>query len=407
MVFETPVTILLVGIGGYGNTYLDLLFKEGAAHQAILVGVVDIHPERSDYYSRIVDQGIPIYSTIEDFFEQAYADLTIISTPIHLHAQHSCFAMRQGSHVLCEKPMCASLSEAKEMIGARNETNTFLAIGFNWSFTPAVQRLKADVINGVFGKPLRLKTIALWPRTRDYYTRSSWAGKTYSSNGQPIFDSVANNATAHFLHHMFYILGKEMHTSIALKTVTAELYRANPIETFDTCATRIITENDIEILFYASHAVETYQGPHFVFEFENATLTYSMDEEERQVIAHFNDGSKKYYADPEQERPRKLWTCIEAVRTHSNQVLCGPEAAASHMLAIHAMHQSVPEAIAFPEQIKRFDSDTKLTWVTGLSEGLMECYSQGILPSESGLVWSRRGKTIAVDHSWLPFNQKI
>ena len=38
-----------------------------------------------------------------------------------------------------------------------------VAIGYQWSFSDAIQKLKADVIAGIFGKPRRLKTLVLWP----------------------------------------------------------------------------------------------------------------------------------------------------------------------------------------------------------------------------------------------------
>jgi hypothetical protein len=62
--------------------------------------------------------------------------------------------------------------------------------------------------------------------------------------GLGIFDSPANNATAHFLHNMFYLLGATRETSAAPAVVQAELYRANAIENFDTAAIRFAAAHD-------------------------------------------------------------------------------------------------------------------------------------------------------------------
>lgn len=386
------VSIVLIGIGGYGNTYVKELLDE--KYEAHIAGVVDINPENSGDYERIVKKNIPIFSSIEDFYATSQADLAIISSPIQFHKDQSIYAMLHGSNVLCEKPICASFKDAQEMIAVRDKTGKFLAIGFDWSFHPSVQQLKQDIETGIFGKPKRLKSIALWPRNKDYYQRSGWAGKKYSDNDAPIFDSVANNATSHFLHHMFYILGPTKEESCKLKNVTAELYRANPIETFDTCAVRINTQDDVEVLFYATHAVKENMGPSSVFEFEKATITYTSGKSG--IEAHFNDGSKKTYPDPQKSRLVKLQTCIDAVAKENKDILCGPEAASAHVLCIQGMHESVKEANLFPEELVRYEKDTKLTYVDGLNSKLIECYDNWCLPSDVGTAWSKKGKTITL-----------
>lgn len=185
MLMVKKVSILLVGMSGYGNVYLkELLTKKN--ENASLIGVVDINPKRSDYYEEIIHRDIPIYKSMSEFYSNNHSDLAIISTPIHLHKEQSCYAMNRGSNVLCEKPMSANPEDIQTMIDTRDKTRKFLAIGFNWSFTTSVQQLKKDILNGNFGKMKRLKSIALWPRTQDYFNRSNWAGKKHSHDGDMI-----------------------------------------------------------------------------------------------------------------------------------------------------------------------------------------------------------------------------
>ena len=385
------VSILLVGMSGYGNIYLkELLTNKN--ENAFLKGVVDIDPQRSDYYKEIVKRDIPIYESLNQFYSNNHSDLAIISTPIHLHKEQSCYAMNHGSNVLCEKPMSADPEDIQALVDTRDRTGKFLAIGFNWSFTPSIQKLKSDILNGEFGKIKRLKSIALWPRTEDYYNRSGWAGKKYSPNGDMIFDSVANNATAHFLHHLFYITGDTIGTSAQLSRVTAELYRANAIETFDTCAVKMKTKSDIDIYYYATHAVKKTSDPQFVIECDKATITYQSGYGD--VVATWKDGTKKTYEDPENEHLAKLDVCIQAIQQGNQQILCGPEAASSHLQCIYAMHQSVPEINTFPNDVAEYNKEEKLYWVDGLADTLLDCYVNWSLPTEQNVEWSVKGKTI-------------
>src|SRR5690606_38863553 len=103
--------------------------------------------------------------------------------------------------------LCVSLEQAERMRTARDEAGRQVGIGYQWSFSAAVQRLKRDIMSGVLGAPRRLKSMALWPRDEGYYRRNGWAGRRTSPTGEPVMDSPVNNACAHFLHNMLYVLG--------------------------------------------------------------------------------------------------------------------------------------------------------------------------------------------------------
>lgn len=387
------VSVVLVGIGGYGNMYLRALLDPQNVN-AYVEGVVDVVPENSNYYQEIIEQNIPVFESLEVFYQEHNADLAIISTPIHLHKHQSCIAMENGSHVLCEKPATASRKHLQEMIETRDRTGKKLAIGFNWSFTNTIQALKEDILTGEFGKPIRMKSLVLWPRNSDYFNRSSWAGKKFSPNGEMIFDSVANNATAHFLHHLFYLTGDAIDRSAEIDQLSAELYRANSIETFDTCAVHLLTKNNVEVIYLASHAISNNHRPKYSIEFENAIITYHPEGESSDIVATFKDGTKKTYQDPENNHLAKLGVMIEAILTNDDNILCGPEAASSHVHAIYGMHQSVKDIPTFPSNWISVDEEQKLTIVDGLEEVLTECYDQFCLPNDLGIEWSKPGSIV-------------
>ncbi|MFC4388751.1 Gfo/Idh/MocA family protein [Gracilibacillus marinus] len=386
------VSVVLVGISGYGSVYLREILSNNES--AYLKGVVDISPTKSIFYSQIIANHIPIYTNLEEFYNKDKADLAIISTPIHIHAQQACIAMENGSHVLCEKPAASSPIDLDKMILIRNSTNRLLAIGYNWSFAESVQQLKQDILSNKFGRLLRMRSLVLWPRNADYFHRSDWAGKKYHMNGELVLDSVANNAASHFLHHLFYLAGETISTSASIHQVCAELYKANPIETFDTCAVHILTSTNVEILFLASHAVEKDHGPKYKLEFENATIDYHPNKNGGNITATFVDGSIVEYEDPEKEHLAKFYHMIEAIQQNYTDVVCGPEAASSQVVAIQAMHQSVEQIPQFPKHWLAIDSSRKLTIVQGLQEVFQQCYTQFCLPNDIGTAWSEQGKMI-------------
>ncbi|MCX7796468.1 MAG: Gfo/Idh/MocA family oxidoreductase [bacterium] len=399
------LSIVLVAIGGYGNNYVKALLQEGDNYGIEIVGAVDPYPESCINLEELKRRKIPIFSDLEEFYKIKKANLAVISSPIHFHCKQTITALENGSNVLCEKPAAATIQEIYRMIETRDRTQLKVAIGFQWAYDQAYISLKNDVMKGLLGKPKRLKTLVLWPRNMAYYRRSNWAGRKMDNNGNWILDSVANNATAHFLHNMLHLLGKSIESSTRPIEVTAELYKANPIENFDTSAIRVLTEDRVEILFYATHAVRNQVGPIFIYEFESAIVAYNeptIPESTNKLIARFKDGNIKDYGSPNHSSVRKLWKTIDAIRG-KDIVYCPLESAMAHTLTINGAQESTPEIIDFPEEIIRREGDPVLNWVEGLEETLKYCYREGILPSETNVSWAKPGKKISlIDYIKFP-----
>ncbi|SUM31626.1 lipopolysaccharide biosynthesis protein [Staphylococcus gallinarum] len=347
------------------------------------------------FYDELIKRNISIYNSIERFYENNTADLSIISTPIHLHKYHACLCMNNNSHVLCEKPVTANYDDIHEMERIRDKTGKFLAIGFNWSFINSILELKKDIIDKKFGKPIRVKSMVQWPRNEIYYNRSSWAGKKFSSDNSMIFDSVANNATAHFLHNLFYLNGDHINTSVSLNTIEYELYRVNNIETFDTCALHIKSKKNIDIFFYASHATKNVRNPCFELEFEKATIKYDPDKGYENITAFFKDGLQKTYMNPEaKSHLTKLYVCIDAILTNNYRIPCGLEAATPHVLCIKTLHGSFSKINLFPKSLIRYSEQQKQYWVNNLDKDLEYCYSHWILPNDADIKWSKKNNKV-------------
>jgi hypothetical protein len=205
-----------------------------------------------------------------------------------------------------------------------------------------------------------------------------------------------SNATAHYLHNLFFLFGRTQTASAAPTELQAELYRANPIQNCDTAALRCMTESGVEVLYYTSHAIPENIGPQFVLEFEDATVAYATNGGGQStggpIVARSASGAEKIYGDPFADQAEKIWQCADAVRTGA-PVACDVTAAIPHVVAVNGMHESVPTIRAFPDELLRRTDD--LTWVDGLQEALLRCYTQNVLPSECGdLPWSRAGRTV-------------
>jgi len=390
---KKPVSLVLVGIGGMGSVYLQTLLENRARGLFKVEGTVDPFPERCPQLEELQTLRIPVYPDLENFYGRHGAELTIVSSPIQFHSPQTCLALKNANDVLCEKPLAATIQETRTVIEARRPAKKWVAVGYQWSYSSAIQALKQDILKGAFGKPKRLKCLYFWPRDEAYYRRNDWAGKRQDEAGRWILDSPANNAMAHDLHNMLYVIGAAPETSAPPARVEAELYRGHDIQNFDTAAARCLTDTGVEILFYVSHVSEKDRGPVLSYEFEKATV--SSEGRNSDIRARLADGSVKSYGSPDAEPMNKLWASIESVRSRKSPV-CGPEAGQSQTLCLNGMQDSMPEILAFPRRliVAEGEPGRRTIRVKGLDAVLEQCYENNSLPSELGIPWSGKGKII-------------
>ena len=383
------VKVVTIGTRGFATLYTRTLLDNLNDGKYEFVGVVDRNIDECVYADEFKANNIPIYKSIENFFKKNTADLVVISTPPQFHEEQSVYCVEHGANVLCEKPIAPDFERATNMIEAQKRTGKFIAIGYQHSYTTAILNLKKDIADGVFGNPVLLKTIVLWPREWSYYNRGSrWAGKIKDENGKLILDSVLSNAAAHFLHNMLYVLGEEHGKAALPKTVEAELLRANDIENFDTSIVRIKTQNDAELFMVSGHPVDDVINPVFEFKFEKAVITYRANEES--IIAKFNDGTVKNYGEPLDDtvKVKHLWDCIDAVKS-GTKLPCDVTTATSHNIVINSLYENV-EIKDFPKDIVIQDIEKERTYVEGLFSILKKSYEEEKFLSELGYDWAEK-----------------
>lgn len=368
----SKVKILCVGIGGYANVYLEALLHSKADNFEI-AGLVDINPKGCKFLNELKD--VPLYSDMEDFYDQQRADLCIITTPINLHTEQILTALRNGSNVMCEKPLSGKSDDERIIEEQSSRSGKFVSIGFQWSFSDAINNLKNDIIKGIYGKPEFLKSIVLWPRPKEYYTRGSgWAGRIKASDGTPINDSVANNATAHYLHNMLYVLGGVYGRSSEVTDLYAELLRVNDIENFDSAVIKFRSDCGAECLFIASHSTQNIKEPCFEYRFENGTVYY--DDSEKCVYGKLKDGTVIEYGNPFFDINKKIFDAIEGCISGNYIPPCSAKTAAPQVRCIEKVQKNKIYNVRSGLIKTKVKYNDNFLYVEGLDEILLKCYEE-------------------------------
>lgn len=378
------VKVLLVGIGGYGSTFVREILSH-PSETIKLAGVVDPYPERCEWLSKLKEKEVPIFSSMEDFYIEKSADLAVISTPIFLHTQNILCALKNASNVLCEKPLCADENDIEILKKAEKEANRFVYIGYQWAFSEAITNLKKDISEGKFGELLEMKTLVLRPRSLEYFSRGvGWAGKIKTADGTLVYDSIANNSAAHYIFNMQFVMG-DFGKAAEAQNISAELFRANNIENFDTSKIQFSFKNGAKATFIAAHPVEKGIEPIFEYTFEKGTVYFSnslLDKslnlmhdsytEFGDVVAIMKNGGKINYGNPEKETCRKMYLAIEAIlRGDLSEGPCGICASSEHTKLINTIQNNF-KINSFKKSLLK--EENGYLYADGLFERAIECY---------------------------------
>jgi len=383
---KKPLKTVLVGAGGYAELYLELLLDGKSDEYIDFSAVVDPYARKSALYERFKDK-IPIYDSLEDCYNYHPTDFTIISTPINLHYSQCKTALEHGSHVLCEKPLVPSMEQLESLEEICRTTGKTLSVGFQQCYSNVMRGLKKRVLDGEFGKPVSLKAFISWPRVLDYYDRAPWAGKLNLPDGGLVRDSVATNATSHYLQNMLYLLGGQMDEAADLNDTTVECYRAYDIETFDTMA-MCGRASGADVCFITTHATNYSINPVYVYEFEKACITANLFTFNDQLEIHHKSGIVEnlgnLYGDGIEYKPVYTVQSILGERDYD----CPVKTVKPFTEFFDKVFEQV-EFNDFPDKFIVRDIPVRQTYVKNIHLDLYNCFCEGKMPSEKGFPWAK------------------
>ncbi len=124
-----------------------------------------------------------------------------ICTPSGLHPEHAVRALEAGKHVLVEKPMALTLSDADRMIALARRRHRTLGVVYQNRFTPAAQATKRAIQDGRFGRLVLASASVKWYRSQAYYDACDWRG-TWAMDG-----GVLMNQSIHCLDLLEWFMG--------------------------------------------------------------------------------------------------------------------------------------------------------------------------------------------------------
>ena len=379
------------GIGGYHLAAIRKLVEEGLVR---LAAVVDpALAQRSDLRAEFDAAGATSYLDYGAMLRQeANLEAVVIAAPIPFHLEMTLACLKRDAFIYLEKPPVPLIQQWETLFAA--DTHRRVAVGFQMITSRWVQECKRAITQGKLGTLQEIRLAACWPRLDRYYGRNSAAGRM-SVHGEPIFDGPATNALAHLIHNVMFLAGEGADAFDVPVEITAELYRARPIESYDVACLRGKFRSGVSFTAALTHATEE-------------ELPYQFEVRGSEGWARVsNDGAAFESSFP------CIFDCVESFeqlvdKTHRQFLAFArgeqPRATTSlrdtrgYILATNGMLLSSGgiHPIA-PEHLRRYQRGNEGGYdVAGLREAVAASFQTGQLFSELDLPWSVRTAPVPV-----------
>ncbi|HZK66972.1 MAG TPA: Gfo/Idh/MocA family oxidoreductase, partial [Chloroflexota bacterium] len=172
-----------LGVGVFGYGFMGIVHSSALLRLPQLFPDIGLSPQLVAMAGRDAEKLTQVagrfgYTRLYRDWEQLVADpdvgLLDNSGPNYLHAEPCIAAARAGKHLLCEKPLARSATEAWQMLEAAQSAGVVHMCGFNYRFVPAIQLARRVIAEGRLGKIYHFRAHYLQPSLVDPSTPVRW-----------------------------------------------------------------------------------------------------------------------------------------------------------------------------------------------------------------------------------------
>ena len=147
-------------VGGGRDAFIGGVHRIAARiddHYELVAGALSSTPDKA--LASAADLGIAEDRAYGDFKQMAIREARLkngieavsIVTPNHMHAPVAREFLRRGIHVICDKPLTATLSEAKRLVAAAEKSDALFVLTHNYTGYPMVRQAREMIANGQLG----------------------------------------------------------------------------------------------------------------------------------------------------------------------------------------------------------------------------------------------------------------
>lgn len=180
----STIKVGLIGAGGIASAHI----RGYAEHndRIKITAVADAVPET--LAKRAEELSAEPFADYHDMINSADIDAVDICLPHHLHADAILTAAKAGKHILCEKPLCLTAEEARDILDTVSATGVTLMSGHNQLFMPPVAKAKELIESGLLGTVYEVRTTDSFYNNFDP-ANMGWRASSATSGGGELIDT--------------------------------------------------------------------------------------------------------------------------------------------------------------------------------------------------------------------------
>jgi len=121
-----------------------------------IVAVCDPHTPSLEKARRALNrvEGVRYFTNFKDLLTNSTADVVVIATPNHTHAEIASEVLRSGKHLLIEKPLCTTVSDCEQLISlqiSEGVKNQIVWVGLEYRYMAPTARVLQEIEKGTVG----------------------------------------------------------------------------------------------------------------------------------------------------------------------------------------------------------------------------------------------------------------
>jgi UDP-N-acetylglucosamine 3-dehydrogenase len=191
---------VVIGLGMMGRHHARLL---QSSEDAEFAGAVD---PGGDRFRAVHDPSL-VFASIDDLLSTGRVDFAIVCVPTEVHLPAVAELSAAGVSVLVEKPLAATIDQAREIVRLCSEANVHGAVGHVERFNPALQELRRRLLDGQVGRLFSIST----ERTGPFPSRIQDVGvvKDLASHDIDLVSWLSDSHIASVSARVQYLTGRE------------------------------------------------------------------------------------------------------------------------------------------------------------------------------------------------------
>lgn len=140
-----PIRLGIIGTGGMANHHAEQFKKLPGV---TLTSCRDVVPGRAEEFAK--KHGFQhVAKDTDQLLDQV--DAVAVVTPDRFHREPALAVLKAGKHLLCEKPLCPTLAEARQVATAAKKSGVIHLINFSYRASAALQQAMQVVRAGKLG----------------------------------------------------------------------------------------------------------------------------------------------------------------------------------------------------------------------------------------------------------------